>query len=77
MELERGRRARRTRVNVEGVNHTELTDEPCPKCGASLDIKVVMPKNDTALDQGSPQQRETVRLNRVKLCPDCGWSEIL
>ena len=58
---------------TDRVSHTQLTDEPCPKCGASLDIKVsisVAPPRPAKDDS----ERETVRLKRTKTCPDCGWS---
>ena len=58
------------------VNHTQLTDEPCPECGASLDIRVMTPKVEAGVNLPA-HQRETVRLERVQLCPDCGWSKTL
>lgn len=60
------------------MSHTQLTDEPCPKCGASLDIKISIPaatpRRDSTDEKATTNERETVRLERVKTCPDCGWS---
>lgn len=56
------------------MSHTELTDEPCPKCGASLDVKVKMPEPGQADVSGPNYRRETIKLTRVKECPDCGWT---
>ncbi|MEO6954307.1 MAG: hypothetical protein ABI321_21070 [Polyangia bacterium] len=55
------------------MSFTQLTDEPCPKCGASLDIKISIPTETSRGDKGE-NERETVRLTRIKTCPDCGWS---
>jgi predicted RNA-binding Zn-ribbon protein involved in translation (DUF1610 family) len=57
------------------VAHTELTDEPCPECGASVDIRVCPPP--VVSDDDGEDEKATVRLARVKVCPDCGWTMIL
>jgi hypothetical protein len=59
--------------------HTELTDEPCPECGASLDINVTPPSGTPAMTSRRPidplegDTRKTVELARFKVCPECGW----
>jgi hypothetical protein len=55
------------------VGHTELTDKPCPKCGASLDLMVTPPHGVPAFTSKPPPERETVELTRSLVCPDCGW----
>jgi hypothetical protein len=51
-----------------------MTDEPCPKCGASLDLTVTPPELVPGPKPGSMQERETIRLDRILVCPECGWT---
>jgi hypothetical protein len=66
------------------VAHTELTDEPCPECGASLDINVTPPSGTPAMpgmpgimDPRESDTRKTIELSRVKVCPECGWRVVV
>jgi ssDNA-binding Zn-finger/Zn-ribbon topoisomerase 1 len=57
---------------------TELTDEPCPKCGASLDVRVAL--RPTQVDPAAsdpPDAKSTVRIDRVQVCPECDWQKVL
>jgi predicted RNA-binding Zn-ribbon protein involved in translation (DUF1610 family) len=56
------------------VSLTQLTDEPCPKCGASLDIEISIPSEPVAPGGEGENERATVRVKRIKSCPECGWS---
>lgn len=55
--------------------HTELSDEPCPECGASLDIKVLPPRVTDS--EATEDEKATIQLERAKVCPDCGWTALL
>jgi hypothetical protein len=57
------------------VSVTILTDEPCPECGASLDLMVTPPEGTPAADRDQPDTQATVQLARTKVCPACGWQK--
>jgi predicted RNA-binding Zn-ribbon protein involved in translation (DUF1610 family) len=61
---------------LRDVSHTELTDEPCPDCGASLDLMVTPPEGTPTVKDGAPDTQATVQLARVFVCPECGWRRV-
>jgi hypothetical protein len=58
------------------VVYTELTDEPCPECGASLDVQVTPPEGLPVMGNKPPDEHKTIELARVRICPECGWQQV-
>jgi predicted RNA-binding Zn-ribbon protein involved in translation (DUF1610 family) len=59
------------------VNNTELTDEPCPECGVSLNIVATPPLGTPVLKEEEPKERRrrsTLPQLGFKVCPSCGWT---
>jgi predicted RNA-binding Zn-ribbon protein involved in translation (DUF1610 family) len=59
------------------VNNTELTDEPCPECGVSLNVVETPPHGVPAFTEereGERSRRKTLPQARFVRCPACGWT---